>query len=82
MLSISELPVEIKPQQIIILRAYDNRRGEWEIETVFVGGQKVTAPANAEEVTELAAWLAEKTGWRINPSLYNNGFCARPVGAL
>lgn len=82
MLSIAQLPTEIKPQQIIVLRAYDNLQGEWEIEAVFVGGQKVTAPASADEVKELESWLAEKTGWRLNASLNNNGFSARSVGAL
>jgi hypothetical protein len=34
-------------------------------------------PATADEVNAIESELAETVGWRVNPSLYNNGFSAR-----
>jgi hypothetical protein len=67
--------VSVKPE-VFIIRAYDYR-ATWSIEVVFKGGAVVVVPATVDEVNALESELAEAEGWKVNPSLYTNGFNAR-----
>jgi hypothetical protein len=61
---------------VLIVRAFD-RHNDWTIEVTFTGGAVVSMPFTADEVNAIESELAETVGWRVNPSLYNNGFSAR-----
>jgi hypothetical protein len=72
-------PVEIvnlASLEVLIIRAFD-KNSDWTIEVTFTGGTVVSMPATADEVNAIESELAETVGWRVNPSLYNNGFSAR-----
>jgi hypothetical protein len=72
-------PVEIvnlASLEVLIIRAFD-KNSDWTIEVTFTGGVKVVTSATADEVNAIESELAETVGWRVNPSLYNNGFSAR-----
>lgn len=62
---------------ILIIRTFD-RKGEWMIEVVFEGGVKATTSATADEVSIIESDLSDR-GWLILPSLFSNGFSAKPV---
>jgi hypothetical protein len=68
--------VNLTSLEVLIIRAFD-RHNDWTIEVTFTGGVKVVTPATANEVNAIESELAETVGWRVNPSLYNNGFSAR-----
>jgi hypothetical protein len=68
--------VNLSSLEVIIIRAYD-RRDEWTIEVTFTGGAVVSMPFTAEEVSQIETELKVTPGWRVNPSLYCNGFSAR-----
>lgn len=62
---------------ILIIRTYD-RKGEWAIEVVFEGGVKAVTSATADEVNAIESDLSDR-GWVVLPSLFSNGFSAKPV---
>ena len=68
--------VNLTSAEVMIARAF-NRRDEWSLEIVFKGGVTVTTPATVDEINAIESELADTEGWRVNPSLYNNGFSAR-----
>lgn len=62
---------------ILIIRTFD-KKGEWMIEVVFEGGAKAVTAATADEVTTIESDLSDR-GWQIEPSLWSNGFSAKPA---
>lgn len=61
---------------ITLIRAFD-KKGEWQLEVLFEGGNKVTGSATAEFITGLESDLSDQ-GWQVSPSLFHRGFNARP----
>lgn len=75
-IEISEQVNIVTGLNILIIRTFD-RKGDWQLEVVFDGGAKVTGPVTAEEVSIIESDLSDK-GWVILPSLFSNGFSAKP----
>lgn len=61
---------------ILIIRTYD-KKGEWMIEALFEGGNKVTGVATTEFVNSFESDLFDQ-GWQIDASLFSRGFNAKP----
>lgn len=61
---------------IIIIRTFE-RKSEWMIEVVFEGGVKAITSATADEVGTIESGLYDR-GWKITPSIFSNGFNAKP----
>lgn len=72
----NEKAVKITEPTLLHLRVYD-AKGEWFLEAVFEGGNKVTGWLSADTVNDLESDL-EARGWDIDPSLFHRGFNAKP----